>query len=309
MPLESLHLLVETLKERIDSHRTALTGSEALTRYALINPLLRELGWDTADPTQVIPEFGSGKGRADYALLGREGKPAMMVEAKPLGASLRDTALTQGITYCIELGTKYFALTDGSRWEVYETFLQVAIDEKRIVEFDLSEQPPAEVCLRALALWRSSVDSGKAQPGRVPLTMPESETTPMPEPPDEESWQSISGLDVKEGDTAPAEICFPDNSRLVTKYWVDIVRETVRWLAVNQHLRASYCPVPQGGVSNWYLVAERPFHPNGEKFSSSEQVENLWIEKRYTAPNQVRNTLTIIKHVGQDPAQFRVRFD
>ena len=50
MPLESLHSLVETLKERIQDHSDALSVNETLTRYALIDPLLRELGWDTADP-------------------------------------------------------------------------------------------------------------------------------------------------------------------------------------------------------------------------------------------------------------------
>lgn len=50
MPLESLHSLVDTLKERIVEHGDVLKGNEWLTRYSLIDPLLRELGWDTADP-------------------------------------------------------------------------------------------------------------------------------------------------------------------------------------------------------------------------------------------------------------------
>ena len=47
MPLESLLALVHKLRERIDAHGDKLRQSEALTRYALIDPLLRELGWDT----------------------------------------------------------------------------------------------------------------------------------------------------------------------------------------------------------------------------------------------------------------------
>ncbi len=58
MPLESLLELVQTLSNRIDLHGPALRQSEALTRYALIDPLLRELGWDTEDPDMVIPEYG-----------------------------------------------------------------------------------------------------------------------------------------------------------------------------------------------------------------------------------------------------------
>ena len=57
-----------------------------MTRAALIDPLLRELGWDTENPALVMPEYRLGRGYADYALL-KDGKPVMMVEAKKLGNS------------------------------------------------------------------------------------------------------------------------------------------------------------------------------------------------------------------------------
>ena len=62
MILEGLFNLVETLRARIGAHSKQLTQSEALTRYALIDPLLRELGWDTEDPALVVPEYKSGAG-------------------------------------------------------------------------------------------------------------------------------------------------------------------------------------------------------------------------------------------------------
>ncbi len=54
MVLESLSDLVETLRARITAHARPLMKSEALTRYALIDPLLRELGWNTEDPARPI---------------------------------------------------------------------------------------------------------------------------------------------------------------------------------------------------------------------------------------------------------------
>ena len=157
MILESLLELVETLKANA-STRTATNfrQSEALTRYALIDPLLRELGWDTEDPALVIPEYKSGSGSADYALL-TGNRPAMMVEAKKLGTPLQDSVVSQGIQYCLMEGTRYFSVTDGQRWEVYETHKPVPIGEKRIIGFDLRGESAAEVCLNALALWRPSV--------------------------------------------------------------------------------------------------------------------------------------------------------
>ena len=62
MLLEELLSVVETLRGRIAAHGPALRQSEALTRYALIDPLLRGLSWDTADPSQVVVEYRSESG-------------------------------------------------------------------------------------------------------------------------------------------------------------------------------------------------------------------------------------------------------
>lgn len=115
MPLESLYKIVEVLSERISRHSDLLRNSEAMTRYSLVDPLLRELGWDTDDPEQLWPEYNTDPGMVDYALL-RGGEPVMLVEAKKLDTSLRQhNVLSQVFNYCMMLGTRYFALTDGQR--------------------------------------------------------------------------------------------------------------------------------------------------------------------------------------------------
>ena len=57
MLLESLLECVNEIRECIEAHGPSLRRSEAQTRYALIDPLLRELGWDTQDPNLVVPEY------------------------------------------------------------------------------------------------------------------------------------------------------------------------------------------------------------------------------------------------------------
>ena len=126
MPLDSLLELVETLKQRIIEHGTKLGENEALTRYALIDPFLRELGWDTADPNLVIPEYktgdieyGTGNSRADYALRSDE-SAVIIVEAKRLGTPLQPV-LSKVLNYCQMEGVDHLAVTDGRHWEVFET--------------------------------------------------------------------------------------------------------------------------------------------------------------------------------------------
>ena len=186
MPLESLHALVETLRRRIQTHRVALSGSEWLTRYTLIDPLLRELGWNTEDPELVIPEYRSGSGSADYALLSNDGKPAMMIEAKKLGTSLSLDVVTQVLNYCWAEGTEHFAVTDGQQWQIYETNAAGSPDDKRVASFNLLDASPSDVCLKALALWRQNIASGKVGTAHTPVVTPTDDALAVvqhPEPP------------------------------------------------------------------------------------------------------------------------------
>ena len=71
MPLDDLVSVIETLKERVQTHRQDLQANETRTRMALIDPLLQALGWDTTDPALVLPEYEVSGSRADYAPAGR----------------------------------------------------------------------------------------------------------------------------------------------------------------------------------------------------------------------------------------------
>ena len=177
MPLEDLLELVETLRKRIGEHGQLLSQNETRTRYALIDPLLWGVGWDTEDPAQVVPEYALAPKSADYALLGSDGRPTMIVEAKRLDRPLRD-GLSQSIAYCVEQGTPYFCVTDGRRWAIYETFRQVPVDKKLVTEFDVLKDSPAEVCLKALALWRPSVVEGNVREGETPVAGGDSPPAP-----------------------------------------------------------------------------------------------------------------------------------
>jgi predicted type IV restriction endonuclease len=75
---------IERVRERIKKYENQLKQNEMLTRYVLVDPILRALGWDTENPDQVIPEFQTEVGRPDYIL--RWNDICIGVEAKKLGA-------------------------------------------------------------------------------------------------------------------------------------------------------------------------------------------------------------------------------
>ncbi len=331
MPLESLLQLVETLRERISAHRAVLSQSEALTRYALIDPLLRELGWDTEDPSMVVPEYRVPNNQiADYVLFHGD-HPAMVVESKKLDESLQGgRALDQGILYCAHTGASYFLLTDGNRWELYEsgrTNPQTA--------FSLTDDSPAQSCLKALALWRPSVQSGQISIGQVPVIREIEEPTALPASPSsgpplqpvaenteraqaasqrvvaDARWTPIIDVKPKSRDRSPVAIMFPNQTSVRIDRWKSVLVEVARWLIKSNNLTTGHCPIPYSRRSyRRYVVSTSPVHQDGTPFSEPEreQIDQFHIDTKHAASQILTPTQTIIKHVGQDPADFKVRF-
>ena len=83
--MHDLLITLDTIRERIKEYRKDLAKNEAMTRYVLIDPLLRSLDWDVSNPADVVPEEGSGVGgKTDYTM----GRNSMVVEAKKFGEVL-----------------------------------------------------------------------------------------------------------------------------------------------------------------------------------------------------------------------------
>ena len=116
-------LLVETiamLKQRIDLRGEYLARNEVPTRQMLIDPLLRALGWDFEDTGRVSLEHSSGRGRMDYALI-VAGRLRVAVEAKRYSVELTGGMRDQAYGYARMSGSKYAVVTNGNRWEMFDT--------------------------------------------------------------------------------------------------------------------------------------------------------------------------------------------
>ncbi len=335
MLLGELLETVETLRARIEAHQQVLSENEVRTRYALIDPLLRSLGWDVSDPGQVVPKYDIERKRADYALLAASGKPAVMVEAKRLGRALED-GLDQSISYCVSKATPYFCVTDGQRWALYETFRRVETPDKLVNRFDLVKDKLSEVCLKAIALWNPAVAEGVVREGEASVvkepTLPTEAVTPAAalwqcpkrdKALDQSETRLIAGHkavhtreEKREGGTpltvlaaggklpAGSQIRVPDGQTIQIKGWVQIPEQVAIWLNRKGHLTERQCPITSG---KRYLVATQPMHPGGTEFRRSKRVGSLWLESNYSARDSVRNAQRIIEHAGLDPVDFLVQ--
>ena len=226
-----------------------------------------------------------------------------------MGEDLRGgRALDQGILNCVRTGSKFFLLTDGRVWEIFES----GSDAPKI-SFDLSDPSEGEICLKAMALWRPSVASGKMTVAETPVVgFPEDDpkrTQPKPGPPPpitDDDWQRLTEVKTQIGQKV-LEVQFPDGDRVETKIWRDVLLGVVRWLTNKEMLNASHCPIKSRQSSTRCMVNTKPNHEDGSDFSLPGEVNGLYIAQSTEHHHNLRIILAIIQRVSQDPSQFKVR--
>ena len=319
MVLGELVGCIELLQERMRSHRDTLQENETRTRMALIDPLLRALGWDVFDPAVVTPEYKAGGGRADYALLRADGKPAATVEAKKLGETLSSHRM-QMLNYAVASGINYAGLTDGDHWELYSVFEPVPLEEKRKLEVSIANTPAQESALLLLLLWRPNLGSGKPVEANTPIlgdrgTEPMStQVEPAPaqnRPPLSQSvapgWVALSEYKPPAGTPCPGAIRFWDGSEQTLQYWHEMLTGVVKRLHSEGRLTVE--DVPIGFNPKTYSVHTEPVQPSGEAFANAKWVEGTpFVVNANLNAGQVRaNTKNLLKRFDCNPAEVHLR--
>jgi len=160
MGKEKLVQEIERLRSQLPKLRRARL-KETQTRTIVIQPLLEALGWDVRDLSQVEEEHPTVDGKSvDYALK-LEGRPVLLVEAKPLGDDLKDIkAITQVVSYAANEGIQWCVLTNGVKWQVYRSMEKCPAPQKLLFEVSLEpkDTPDSEISEAAERLWWLSAD-------------------------------------------------------------------------------------------------------------------------------------------------------
>ena len=319
MPLDDLVSVIETLQQRIATHRQSLQQNEIRTRTALIDPLLTALGWDVSDPALVTPEYSVDGGWADYALRGPGNQPAAIVEAKRLG-TLVENHLSQMVNYCIQEGIAYAGVTDGSRWQLYRTFEPVPMVDKIVLDLNISNTTAYKCALQLLLLWRPNLASGQPTTASQPLfdwtIVPQPAATVAPETPPvieapqqissepatiEPGWVSLPDFNPPGGSKPPQSIRFPGGRECEIKRWNDILVEVAAWLHSSGRLTPNDEPVSSS--PKIYIVHNQPKHPTGNDFFQHKTIANgqISVNTHGSAIQMRNNTKTLLQHYGVSP--------
>lgn len=135
-----------TLTDQIEAVRKNLAKgayqNEAAISVGVVLPVLRLLGWDIADPIQIVPEFTIDGGRVDFALFAEAQQPSVLIEVKAVNRlasgdrQLFEYAFHSGVSVCV--------LTDGRSWNFYYPPGEGNYANRCVCSLDLSKSSPSD---------------------------------------------------------------------------------------------------------------------------------------------------------------------
>ena len=326
--LDDLVATIETLKARIRDYGDSLRQNEYRTRAALIDPLLKVLGWDVADPSLVTPEYKVGSAgnspRADYGLLDNNGNLVSAIEAKHLGESLANHE-KQIFDYAWNLQIKFAGLTDGDHW-YFVDLSQIASSDKTILQLRLTDTPTHEAALKLLLLWRPNLASGQPVAASTPVVAatvkpilesvpPTLNPTPAVVSPvlatfAPEVWTPlsyISDADAK-GQRHPKAVKFNDGEPRVIRAWWQVLAEVANCLSEYGYLTIADCPIGTG--KGWQFINSVPRSPRGRNFAQPKQIPSgLYLEAKMSSHMVVRHSKRLLAYFNVDPTAVELRFE
>ena len=275
--------LLETLtkiKERISKYEPELRRSEALTRYVLVDPVLKVLGWDLERPELIRPEFSTEAGTPDYALL-VDGRPYVMVEVKPLRGNLT-AARDKGFNYCWKNKVPYYVITDGETWELYD---MREMGGREIFSINVSRDNLGDASRKLLALWRPAMPYVKIVPEQlVKPSLPKSGVT---------LTELLERL--KKGEIfsrPPKKIHLPNGETEAINLWKDILIAIAKHYS--KHLRDKLPIKPPYGKRT--LMSK-----TASGMRIPKRVDDLWLETGFSAKDIIRYSCYLLNLTGTAP--------
>ncbi len=295
-PLAALAATLTEVCQQAQQHQQLLSKNEAATRAALINPVLRALGWNPADLTMVEPERTvQNKQSLDYVLKSHDGTILAVVEAKKLGEPLDKLGHVGAlIGYAFSLKPTRFFITDGIHWHCYSPghsqFEPVAV-------LQLSQENLLPTALQLLQF----LDAAHGGHGLSTAILTSKTAAPL----DKSAVEKHSPTQTSKayvplttalalGTTGkPAWLRLPDGSEHPLKSWKDILLAACKLVV---HTRPDLLlPLPdKAGKKTALLRREQPMK-NVSYTTISYQGHPAYIYTNYSATDCLANALYILK--------------
>lgn len=318
--------LSDTLRQIITSaklYQSTLKKNEAATRAVLVDPVLRALGWDTANTYMVEVEKTLGQARADYALYDSNAAVKIIVEAKALGENLNQPSIVMSlVNYAFTFKLQDIFLTDGIIWQHFTNFQPGNVVANKILDLahdnpiesaaylvqwlDAAKFWPEEQTIDTLAQQITQLENTVAtlqkdvarlqnvQQQPIPSTPTTAPVTTNTNPIGTTSFIELAKVDTITGQK-PTQLRLPDGTVVPITKWRDILRECCKFaLAHNPAI-----PLPLPDKSGRKVSLLNTVKPATGLAYVTEQYngQQVFIYVNYDANNCVANALHILKQV------------
>lgn len=310
-PLSNLRQVLSEVKAtaRISD---IFANNEAATRAALIDPVLKALGWDIANPNMVEVEKTATGARADYAIRDFSGIVQVIVEAKSLNQKL-STYDAKTIMYGHAFQVSSVFLTDGSVWQHFTDFQPQGF--KPTKTFDLSkqdqdlaevaayfvenldaakfwpEQPDVDVIAQEVIQLRSDLRDLTQEVARLSTAGPKPPVINPPPVNPALNWTDIGSIITAMG-TRPSSLRLPDNTEVNVKSWKDVLIESCKFVLAHNP-RVQIPLVDSSGASVDLIRTATP--SLGLSFVSvSYNGQDVYVYANYSADKCIKNALYVL---------------
>lgn len=319
-PLSNLSEVLEVARQSAFSYNDQLKVNETATRAVLIDPILRALGWDIANPTRVEVEkrivWGKNVVVVDYALL-NDG-PKVIVEAKRLGDNL-DDALSQIVANVFAAGVNQLFLTDGLRWRHYDNFSPGQVAPSRII--DLATEDLALAAAYLVQHLDAALLSPLPKPedelsdklqqlerrvasleGKAP-SQDNSPAVPVVKSKDDTKWTEIDPT-LNFIRTKPILMRLPDGSVKEVTAWSQVLVATAQFALNCYPELLNQVPMKDKAQASVYLLQKDEYPSNLNSAPLFVEGEQVYLRIHYSANDCAANAGFILSKV---PKKFRIQ--
>ncbi|MGI4821686.1 MAG: hypothetical protein ACRYFV_10805 [Janthinobacterium lividum] len=306
-PLASLAATLANVCHQAEQNQALLHKNEAATRAALIDPVLRALGWDTADVRMVEPERTvENKQSLDYVLKGPNGTIQSVIEAKKLGESLDKLGHFGAlIGYAFSLKPVSFFITDGLHWHCYSpghshyeptSIIELRADGLLPAALQLLQVLDAAHCgygLSTAAATTSAVPAvitqaspAPKQPGAAPAA-PAKKYHPL----------TIDLAGPAKHPSKPQWLRLPDGQEHALKTWKDILVKAAEFVLQAQH--NLLLPLPDKAGKKTVLLSWVPPKAGLSFTPLSYQDKTIYLYTNYDVRGVIANALYLFQQLPE----------
>ncbi len=323
MDLTEAMELFKEIRRRFQDHQSDF--SEFRTRIILIDPVLRLLGWDVENPDLVDLEYQpaeSNRKSADYVLKNNK-KNVVIVEAKNIDKKIDDVKYReQADGYARYAEVKFFILTNGVRWLLYERDLMTSLESlKPIVSFDVVHDEPYQCALAAISMWRPNLasDSGPSKATESVFALSKSEPDQSNSKSSKQQKQQLANNSSEDSDnwcsfqsgmyprkTQPTRLKIGDSVDKRVVYWRDVIHEIVVWLINTGKLEENHCPIL---IAQKTFIGHEKVNPDGTPFKIPKKLPNgLILQRNISTGPQWGKLRQLLANLEVDTSMIQVSY-